>query len=386
MGGDSNPHNKPCHSPGPLYEPTLPPVGKDIERNIAQGGVAEPWTVYEIENHVAESKKPLHVAINQDNDGYDAAWPSAMKRPAAPPHDLLHAKPKLHLPNVPQTFASILIPPLIFGHVAWVITYYTHFEYGRAAWFLSLPGLVPSYLAYRLRQKAVAQGKQTSWYTYGLVIFTLSFVYAAVVSELNYWYFTQPFYSLRAMRTYSDVNPAETSGMRVMDAASVGFVNDARVVTDMAMSFTTWDVYCVAPISSPAGIPTQGGKLASYDFWAVGVNCCKSGQTNFMCGEHDNILAKKGLRLVDPEQLKYYRLAVQQAEAQYGIEAKHPVFFHWVQDPDMQLARYFEQGFKNWIMAGALHFFANILALVFFVVVPASSLRVNMNSSIYRAD
>lgn len=374
MGGDN--HDKPCHSPGPLYEPTLPPVGKDIERNIAEGGVAQPWTVYEIEKNVANSKRPLHVAINQDNDGYDAAWPSAMVRPLAPPHDLLHAKPKFHMPSVPLSFFAILAPPVIFFIVAWAITYYTHFEYGRAAWFWTLPGLVPSYLAFRLRQKAVAEGKQTSWYTYLLVIFTVSFVYAALVSELNYWYFTHPFYSLRAMRTYSDVNPAETSGMRVMDAASVGFVNDARVVTDMAMSFTTWDVYCVAPISSPAGIPTQGGKLASYDFWAVGVNCCKSGQTNFMCGEHDNILAKKGLRLVDPEQLKYYRLAVQQAEAQYGIEAKHPVFFHWVQDPDMQLARYFEQGFKNWIMAGALHFFANILALVLWVVAPASRLRV----------
>lgn len=330
-----------------------------------------PLAVPELEKNVASARSPIYVKFeNNDDDSY--TWPSSMSRPPKPGVGIMHDKMHVHMPNVPQALSALLVPPLIFGHVAWVITYYMHFEYGRAAWIVASLALLPFLLAFKVRQKANRERRQNSWHTYFCVIFGLSFVYACVVSEMNYWYFTNQFYSLRSMRTYSDVNPAETSGMRVMDAATVGFVNDARVVTDMAMSFTTWDVYCVAPIASPEGIPSQGGKMASYDFWAVGVNCCKSGQTNFMCGEHDNILAKKGLRLVDPEQLKYFRLAVQQAEAQYGIEAKHPVFFHWVQDPDMQLARFFEQGFKNWIMAGCLHFFATTLALIFFVVAPAS--------------
>eukprot|EP00929_Paragymnodinium_shiwhaense_P025801 TRINITY_DN15523_c0_g1_i1.p1 TRINITY_DN15523_c0_g1~~TRINITY_DN15523_c0_g1_i1.p1 ORF type:complete len:380 (-),score=65.94 TRINITY_DN15523_c0_g1_i1:446-1585(-) len=360
--------NAPPKAPGPLWDPSLPPVGPRLDGH----GTARPLTAKELEKNVASARSPIYLSLKEqdDNEGYASTWPAKIIRSGAPAKEIFHKRPNIHLPNVPQACAALLVPPIIFGHVAWMITFYTHYEFGRAAWFFASLALLPLLIVWQMQKKAAREGRKNAWYGYFIIVFALTFVYAAITSELNYWYFLHPFYSLRAMRTYTDINPSEVSGMRVMDAATVGFMQDARVVTDMAMSFTTWDVYCVAPIASPAGLPSQGGKLASYDFWAVGINCCKSGQTNFMCGEHDNPLAKKGLRLVDPEQVKYFRLAVQQAEAQYGIEARHPVFFHWVQDPDQQLARFFEQGFKNWIMAGVLHWCLTMLVLVFYVTSP----------------
>jgi len=160
-----------------------------------------------------------------------------------------------------------------------------------------------------------------------------------------------------------------------MDAGTVRFAEGARLATDMAMSYTSWDIYCVAPITTRLGLPSQGSNLASYDLWAVGVNCCTSGDTNFHCGEYDNVDARAGLRQVSAEQRPYFRLAVQQAEAAYNIEANHPIFFYWVEDPVRQKTLFFSAAFGNWVLANGLHFGMNTFCIVCFVVLFNSKTR-----------
>ena len=53
--------------------------------------------------------------------------------------------------------------------------------------------------------------------------------------------------------------------------------------------------------------------MASYDYWAVGVNCCKGG--NFRCGEYNNPKAKNGVRLMDDTQRSYFKSWAQAGRA-----------------------------------------------------------------------
>merc|ERR1719330_1963507 len=98
-------------------------------------------------------------------------------------------------------------------------------------------------------------------------------------------------------------------------------------------------MYCVAPIAR--------GTAPTYDFWAVGTNCC-SKQGSFRCGSYRNHMARGGLRWLRSADRPYFRLAVQQAEATYNISAVHPLFFDWVEDP--------QETVQTW-RAAAMHSF-----------------------------
>lgn len=118
-----------------------------------------------------------------------------------------------------------------------------------------------------------------------------------------------------------------------------------------AMGFKNLDIYCVAPIIK------GDDKLAFYDFWAVGMNCCSGVSADFRCGEFNNPHARSGLRLMQSEQRPFYRLAVQQAEAAYNIKATHPIFFHWMQDPVAETDIFRDHGYRYYLI-GIFSFFA----------------------------
>jgi len=113
----------------------------------------------------------------------------------------------------------------------------------------------------------------------------------------------------------------------------------------LAMAFKNIDTYCVAPITSTP-FANKSAKLDTYDFWAVGVNCCSGVASDFRCGEFNNPAAHSGLRLMDEKDRSYFRVAVQQAEAAYNLQATHPLFFYWAEDTHLEWQGYWDYGNK----------------------------------------
>lgn len=261
----------------------------------------------------------------------------------------------------------VLVPPLVFFVTTTLICFRFRFQFPRAAWMLAFLAATPAALAYFAMQSSKS-GSAAGWARLAMILLSIAFATGAASGDLIYWYFAQPFFLLDSLTAYDEVNPAEVDGVRLMDAGRVRFAEGTRLGTDMAMSFTSWNIYCVAPITIGEDLPSQGSRLNSYDFWAVGVDCCSSAQANFHCGGYSDMSARAGLRQVSAEARPYFRLAVQQAEAAYNIQAQHPLFFYWVQDPQKEQKLFFEAAFSNWVLANGLHFGANAFAAIVFVV------------------
>mmetsp|Transcript_73966 Transcript_73966/g.176037 ORF Transcript_73966/g.176037 Transcript_73966/m.176037 type:complete len:408 (+) Transcript_73966:167-1390(+) len=149
-----------------------------------------------------------------------------------------------------------------------------------------------------------------------------------------------PYYHLATLQRYQAINPAVTAGDRVQDAGLVTFDADADLDRQHGGCFVDGGhTYCVAPIV-PLGKAIGGladtPRTGSYDFFAVGVDCCSCPNQDFQCGAWSNPLAQGGIRSLDYRSRPFYKLAIDAWTASYDRTADHPIFFDWVQDPEAQ--------------------------------------------------
>merc|ERR1719253_220468 len=86
------------------------------------------------------------------------------------------------------------------------------------------------------------------WNIFAAILLLGAWVAGMIVGEYTYWYFMQPFYALRSMKVYNNISPSRTNGAELMDAGQIHFAEEEHLQTDMSMSYTNYDVYCVAPI------------------------------------------------------------------------------------------------------------------------------------------
>jgi len=214
--------------------------------------------------------------------------------------------------------------------------------------------------------------RDPSWLVFLAAASFLAWVSGVADGDLNYFYNMQPFYDVNTLNSYVSVDPSKMPGQQVMDAGRITFAQGSRLDTTKAMAFKNLDVYCVAPIVSG----NSSGTTSSYDFWAVGLNCCSGAPGDFSCGEYSNPLAASGLRVMREDQRSFYRLAVQQAEAAYGIKARHPLFLYWMQDPIAEIAAYQDEGYKYYLF-GVFTYFAFMLFLVLSAIVLFSKMSFN---------
>jgi len=258
---------------------------------------------------------------------------------------------KRHRINLLAICINVFMPWLVFCCIYLCMSF--SFHYHSPSWVFGvcccgfLMVLGAAFLSYRTRKR----DRDPMWYQFSTLMLLIAVVLSIVCGDMNYWYFMQPYYDIVGLNTYASVNPATAKGQQLMDAGRAYFSDGAQLDLKRTMGFQNIDLYCVAPIvlgSEP---------LYSYDFWAVGLNCCSGVSSDFRCGEFNNPHARSGLRLMNEEQRPFFRLAVQMAQAAYKIQANHPLFFYWMQDPVAEVNSYRERGVDFYLL-GVMTFFA----------------------------
>lgn len=234
--------------------------------------------------------------------------------------------------NGQALWTSFLAPWLLFTMLFGLLSFPIHYTNPGVVYLICVLGLaavigvaVYAYLR-RTAQNATAE-VEPSWLIFLVLALVIAWMVGVALGVLNYTVNTLPYQQMTHLNSYVDVDPASYRGAQLMDAGSVIFTETSRLDLAKSMGFKNQETYCVAPI-------VQGNEtMASYDFWAVGSDCCSGRKNDFHCEGAKNPRVHSALRLIPSSSRPFYRLAVQQAEATYKIRAQHPLFFQWVQDP-----------------------------------------------------
>jgi len=268
--------------------------------------------------------------------------------------------------NIVPVCQSLLLPWLFFCLLYAVMSFSVH--YNRPTLCLvvvGLCGLVVLLLGAHAAQAAFRKwrGQQEgepprapSWAIFLFISFVAAWLLGVVLGNLNFAANFQPYYDYTNLNTHWGIDPAKTPGQELMDAGRFYFTNRSVLDLRRSMGFRNLDTYCVAPVTVKSADDTLE-PLATYDFWAVGIGCCEGNMADFHCGQFNDPKAHQGLRLLRDDQRSFFRLAVQQAEATYGIKSKHPLFLYWTTDCDEEMDNFREDGYK-YFMVGMMGFFS----------------------------
>jgi len=252
---------------------------------------------------------------------------------------------------------SIVVPCVMFSSLLAVTTFIIHYRrptitYSIAVVYLLLILAVGALAAREMLRKMRGDpSRQPTWYVFMLTTMVIAYLAAVSIGEGIYEGYMQHYYNIKNMNVFSHVDPTRMHGGQLQDAGIINFLDGAFVDSTRSMGFKNVDTYCVAPI-------TYGDKPNSdiaYDFWAVGKGCCSGKQADFHCKYFNTPHANGGVRVLADEDRSHYRLAVQQAEATYKIEATHPLFFEWVPDADQKVSDIWHDGFMEFIAAVCFH-------------------------------
>jgi len=185
------------------------------------------------------------------------------------------------------------------------------------------------------------EGTDPFWHIFLAVTAILGLVVGFIGGLKNFEDNVMPYMDISNLNAYSGIDPSVSTGQQMMDAGRIKFTAGSQLNTKLSMGFKNLETYCVAPV-----VANASAKPDTYDFWAVGLNCCSGHLPDFHCGEFSNPNAVSGVRLMREDYRGYFNLAVQQAEAAYNIKAEHPIFVYWLQEPLTEINAYQDDAYR----------------------------------------
>lgn len=258
--------------------------------------------------------------------------------------------------NIVAVATCFFVPVAMFASVSAVMSFSLRYSAPALSWLISGVLLLASfamcyqgYDTFKRRWNGEVH-REPFWYIFLAAMMLVAWGFGFYLAQLNYWNNTLPYQDLIQLSKHSNVDPAVMQGRQLMDVGQVTFVDGVKLDLTKAIGFKNMHEYCVAPIVHNADTPPE-----SYDYWAVGMDCCTGGAKDYHCGAYDSKKTSAGLRLMRDDQRAFYRLAVQQAEATYSIKAEHPLFFYFVEDASGELNAYKAESYKYFLL-GLLSF------------------------------
>jgi hypothetical protein len=202
---------------------------------------------------------------------------------------------------------------------------------------------------------------EPTWLTYFSFTLLLAVVTGPLCGQWIYNSLYEPYLRVRDLKTITNFDVSHERSSSILDAGIVYFAAGQFLDGLRSWHFKHHTTYCVAPIvHDRSALPST----ASYDFWAVGKDCCSTTSSDFRCGAWGKPHSSAAIRVLDEEDVPFYRLAVQQAETLYGITAANPVFFKWSIDPELEVNSWEEHAFLNFIFCMATSFVVSLAGLV----------------------
>lgn len=283
--------------------------------------------------------------------------------------------------NIVSICLCMFVPWLVFCFTYAMMSFYIHYNNPWFCYGFVGMGFVFCLASFALAVNELRAGSRrreygmevesergdATWFVFFAFTCLLAWMLAVVAGQSNFSRHMQPFYDVINLNTYTSVDPSRMLGQQVMDGGHISFIPGTRLDLSRAIGFKNDKTYCVAPITLGTA------PLTTYDFWAVGTDCCTGeGGVDFQCGEFNNQAARSGLRLMRDEQRSFFRLAVQQAESTYSIRATHPIFLYWMQDNLAATADYQDDGFKYYLLGMFAHFALQLVLVVVAAIAFAS--------------
>lgn len=275
--------------------------------------------------------------------------------------------------NFAAVVQALFVPWILFCVVCGVTSFGCHYCTPWLFWavlfvavFITLMVGIQAVSALRAKLKE-DEGAEPTWFVFIFITMAIAVALGVVFGNQIFTNFMTRYRDYTNLNDYNYVDVVRTRGQQLMDGGRLNFIEGTKLDLRKAIGFKNLRTYCVVPLTmaNKHGVMNE---LSSYDFWAVGLDCCSGDNTDYHCGEFNNTKARGGLRLLEDDDRAFYRLAVQQAEGMYHINADHPLFLYWTEDPVGEMNSWKQDAYKFFYIAMLVHFCWQLLCVALGVV------------------